>query len=98
MSARRLLALDFDGVISDSAPEAFVVALRTYEALRPDTLGDHARRLTGAVPALDVVRGHPLLAPFLALMPLGNRAEDYGVSLAALLENAPTSPSLSAIK
>ena len=26
----RLLALDFDGVISDSAPESFVVALLTY--------------------------------------------------------------------
>ena len=31
----RLLALDFDGVISDSAPEAFVVALRTFCELRP---------------------------------------------------------------
>src|SRR5262249_19036227 len=27
---------------------------------------------------------HPLYAPFLELMPLGNRAEDYGVILAAL--------------
>ena len=26
----RVLTLDFDGVISDSAPEAFAVALRTY--------------------------------------------------------------------
>ena len=32
-----LLALDFDGVISDSAPEAFVVALRTWVALREGT-------------------------------------------------------------
>ena len=31
----KLLALDFDGVISDSAPEAFRVALWTYRALRP---------------------------------------------------------------
>ena len=32
-----LLALDFDGVISDSAPEAFVVAVRTYLSLRGDS-------------------------------------------------------------
>ncbi len=32
-----VLALDFDGVISDSAPEAFVVALRTFAALSPGT-------------------------------------------------------------
>ena len=30
-----LLALDFDGVISDSAPEAWLVALRTYASLCP---------------------------------------------------------------
>jgi phosphoglycolate phosphatase-like HAD superfamily hydrolase len=37
----KLLALDFDGVISDSAPEAFQVALRTWRALRPDSrIGD----------------------------------------------------------
>ncbi len=63
----KLLALDFDGVISDSAPEAFRVALRTWRTLRPDTrLGDEI---------YDV---------FLEMMPLGNRAEDYCVELAAL--------------
>ena len=31
----KALALDFDGVISDSAREAFVVALRTHRDLNP---------------------------------------------------------------
>jgi phosphoglycolate phosphatase-like HAD superfamily hydrolase len=63
----KLLALDFDGVISDSAPEAFRVALRTWRTLRPDTrLGDE------------------IYDAFLEMMPLGNRAEDYAVELAAL--------------
>lgn len=63
----RLLALDFDGVISNSAPEAFQVALRTWRELRPDTRADDA-----------------CYASFLEMMPLGNRAEDYAVELAAL--------------
>jgi len=83
-----LLALDFDGVISDSAAEAYVVALRTYAALQPDTkLREELARLgagEGAAPARDVVTAAPLYAPFLELMPLGNRAEDYGVMLAAI--------------
>ena len=72
----RLLALDFDGVISNSAPEAFVVALRTYVAMKEKTaLRDPSARISGeAAPALDVVRGHELYRPFLELMPLGNRA------------------------
>ncbi len=83
----KLLALDFDGVISDSAPEAFVVALRTFYALHPG-----ARILRDAVPLLaeaalpppGVVAASPLYAPFLDMMPLGNRAEDYAVVLTAL--------------
>ena len=82
----RLLALDFDGVISNSAPEAFVVALRTYVAMKAKTaFRDPSARVSGeAAPALDVVRGHELYRPFLDLMPLGNRAEDYAVILAAV--------------
>ncbi|HTY17064.1 MAG TPA: HAD family hydrolase [Myxococcota bacterium] len=67
----KLLALDFDGVIADSAPEAFAVATRTFCELRPDTALRHADE-----------RG--LYRDFLALMPLGNRAEDYGAALAAI--------------
>lgn len=67
----KLLALDFDGVVSDSAREAFVVARRTYADLRPGT-------------ALRERAEEPLWRAFLALMPLGNRAEDYAAALAAI--------------
>ena len=79
----KALALDFDGVISDSAPEAFVVALRTYVALRP---GGRlaARPECGAAPVLAALRADPLYRDFLGIMPLGNRAEDYAVILSIL--------------
>ncbi len=67
------LVLDFDGVIADSAPECFEVALRAYAALCPvSRLGRFERPV--------------LYQGFLSLMPLGNRAEDFGVALAALDE------------
>ena len=69
----RVLALDFDGVISDSAREAFSVAVQTYSSLRPGA----ALQETGE-----------LYAGFVELMPLGNRAEDYAVILAALEQKA----------
>ena len=82
----RLVALDFDGVIADSAPEAFVVAVRTFAQLRPaSSLAPALAPLLGAAaPPPAEVAAHPLLAGFLALMPLGNRAEDYGVALDVL--------------
>lgn len=67
----RVLALDFDGVLVDSAAEAFEVALRTFAALRPAS-------------GLDALPRGEVYARFLELMPLGNRAEDYGVALAAI--------------
>jgi phosphoglycolate phosphatase-like HAD superfamily hydrolase len=67
----RALALDFDGVISDSAPEAFRVAMQTYTELRPES----------AVSGFDQAA---LYERFLELMPLGNRAEDFAVVLAAV--------------
>ena len=67
----RGLVLDFDGVLADSAPECFEVALGTYADLRPEhALGSRDRR--------------ELFEAFVTLMPLGNRAEDFGVALAAL--------------
>jgi len=72
----KLLSLDFDGVISDSAPESFEVAMRTYRALE----GPAALRTWEA----------PLLyRSFLEIMPLGNRAEDFGAALRALESGAP---------
>lgn len=67
----KLLALDFDGVVADSAREAFVVARRTYLDLRPGS-------------ALRAADEAALWRSFLALMPLGNRAEDYAAALAAI--------------
>jgi phosphoglycolate phosphatase-like HAD superfamily hydrolase len=72
----KALALDFDGVISDSAREAFAVALASFAALHPQ-----AR--VAAAAAQPEARA-ALFARFLELMPLGNRAEDYGVVLTAL--------------
>jgi phosphoglycolate phosphatase-like HAD superfamily hydrolase len=82
----RLLAFDFDGVISESAPECFVVALRTWVAMRPDSRHDERAALLEdpGAPAPEAVAADALYAPFLAMMPLGNRAEDYGVELLAL--------------
>lgn len=72
----KALALDFDGVIADSAREAFAVALLTYSALRPGS--------PLAAAAADDAAREALFARFVALMPLGNRAEDYAVALAAI--------------
>jgi phosphoglycolate phosphatase-like HAD superfamily hydrolase len=74
----RALALDFDGVLFDSAREAFAVALRAFAALRPRA------RLARMAAAPDPQANAALFSAFLELMPLGNRAEDYGVALAAL--------------
>ena len=87
----RVLALDFDGVIADSAPEAYVVSLRTFAALRPRSpLAAHASKLDGSTAPTDAaVRASPLYAPFVEAMPLGNRAEDYAVILRALEAGTP---------
>ncbi|HEX5066528.1 MAG TPA: hypothetical protein VFY49_10455 [Myxococcota bacterium] len=87
----RVLALDFDGVISESAPEAFVISLRTFAALRPRSpLAAEAAKLDGrAAPDPAAVRASPLYAPFVEAMPLGNRAEDYAVILRALEAGTP---------
>jgi phosphoglycolate phosphatase-like HAD superfamily hydrolase len=67
----KALVLDFDGVIADSLPEALEVALATYTAMRPESgIGARPRA------ALETA--------FLELVPLGNRAEDYGAALAAI--------------
>jgi phosphoglycolate phosphatase-like HAD superfamily hydrolase len=87
----RVLALDFDGVISDSAPEAFLVAVRTFAQMRPGSaVAAAAAAFPGpAAPEARALREAPLYAPFLALMPLSNRAEDYAVVLSALESGTP---------
>jgi phosphoglycolate phosphatase-like HAD superfamily hydrolase len=82
-SQAEVLALDFDGVISDSVVESFVVAGRTLSRLDP---GAAAARATLELEGGDAaaVRSHPLYGDFLDLMPLGNRAEDFGVALRLL--------------
>jgi len=82
----RLLALDFDGVISDSAPESFAVALLTYTKMKNGSQFESrgAALESGPLPAPLPLAEDPLYAAFLELMPLGNRAEDFAISLCAL--------------
>jgi phosphoglycolate phosphatase-like HAD superfamily hydrolase len=85
-----VLALDFDGVICDSSREVFVTAVDTYaehepgsslnallSSLREDALGGG-----------DDFQNDPIYATFLELLPLGNRAEDFGVTLKAVEQSA----------
>jgi phosphoglycolate phosphatase-like HAD superfamily hydrolase len=80
-----LLVLDFDGVISDSAPESWVVTVRTYAELRPgagvDALLADLDRLSAPE-----IQADSRYRRFVEMMPLGNRAEDFGVALGLLLE------------
>jgi len=74
----KVLALDFDGVICDSAGEAFIVATRTFAEVFPE------------LPLGPAAEGSALLrARFIEIMPLGNRAEDYAVTLAAISSGQP---------
>jgi phosphoglycolate phosphatase-like HAD superfamily hydrolase len=74
----KVLALDFDGVICDSAGEAFVVAVRTFGERFPEwPLGAGAEASAA------------LYTRFVEIMPLGNRAEDYAVILAAIARAVP---------
>jgi phosphoglycolate phosphatase-like HAD superfamily hydrolase len=88
-----ILALDFDGVICDSSREVFVVAVDTYAVLEPESvlleqlmpLRDHAA--AGGYEHLDT----EIYRRFRDLLPLGNRAEDFGVSLQAFEKDATLS-------
>jgi phosphoglycolate phosphatase-like HAD superfamily hydrolase len=75
-----VLALDFDGVICDSAREVFRVGLSTYLGFHPDS--PLAERLGAA--ARSGVQSNRIYQQFLDLCPLGNRAEDFGVALRAI--------------
>jgi phosphoglycolate phosphatase-like HAD superfamily hydrolase len=84
----KLLALDFDGVLSDSAPECFAVALATYVELRPSSryaaVAEELNVARSRPGLLQRIQGVPFYGRFLQLMPLGNRAEDFGVALGIL--------------
>jgi len=82
----RVLALDFDGVLCDSSREVLVVAVDAYAALQPaSALLPDLRALRGRALAGDEsFRSDPLYRRFAELLPLGNRAEDFGVALWAI--------------
>jgi phosphoglycolate phosphatase-like HAD superfamily hydrolase len=82
----RVLALDFDGVVCDSSREVFTVAVRTYAELHPGSpwiraILDQPGR--AATERLDLSAA-PAFSALQRLIPLGNRAEDFGVALRAL--------------
>ena len=81
-----ILALDFDGVLCDSSREVFVVAVDTFAAQEPgsDILGTLELLRNEAIGGGDGFRSDPLYRRFLDALPLGNRAEDFGVTLQAL--------------
>jgi phosphoglycolate phosphatase-like HAD superfamily hydrolase len=84
------LVLDFDGVVSDSSREIFVVGLRTYSDLEPGSrlLAPLERLGPGSRPADYDFAADPLYRAFRPLVPLGNRAEDFGVAFLAIEHGA----------
>jgi len=81
-----ILALDFDGVLCDSSREVFVVAVDAYATREPGSvLLERLRPLRDdALAGSDGFRSDALYVTFSELLPLGNRAEDFGVSLRAV--------------
>jgi phosphoglycolate phosphatase-like HAD superfamily hydrolase len=79
----KALALDFDGVICNSARETYLVGASTYADFYPSSplvqrLGDHPEPPGAGAPET------PEFAAFSDLLPLGNRAEDFGVAFRAI--------------
>lgn len=73
MKRPTLVALDFDGVLVDSRREVLQTAISSWRELFPQS------------PISQSFMDDPnCLRAFENLMPLGNRAEDFGVSLAAI--------------
>lgn len=82
----RVLAFDFDGVLCDSSREVFVVAVDTFSVLEPraELLGVLGPLREEALAGGDRFRNHEAYRRFSDLLPLGNRAEDFGVALRAI--------------
>ena len=78
----RLLVFDFDGVLADSFHDSFLTALNSYLQMQPAL---HLPLDQLIAPPQAVIRfenEHPdVKKRFRALMPFGNRAEDYFVIL-----------------
>jgi phosphoglycolate phosphatase-like HAD superfamily hydrolase len=81
-----VLALDFDGVLCNSSREVFVVAVDTYADLEPDSalLEELVSLRDDAAGGGERFRESSVYTEFRDLLPLGNRAEDFGVSLRAI--------------
>ena len=81
-----ILALDFDGVLCDSSREVFVIAVDAYASQEPGSaLLDRLRPLRDDALGGGIdFRSDDLYTVFTGLLPLGNRAEDFGVSLKAI--------------
>jgi phosphoglycolate phosphatase-like HAD superfamily hydrolase len=58
--------------------------LRTFDALTPNAR--HREVLGACEVSVDALRASKLYCDFVEMMPLGNRAEDFGVELAALAD------------
>lgn len=88
--AMRGLVLDFDGVVFNSAPEAYLVARRTYADIGPAVPVDTPLPSPGTLQdhTLEQVLADPVYRRFVEMMPLGNRAEDYAVILSSLERGA----------
>jgi len=85
-----VLALDFDGVLCDSSREVFVVAVDTFADLEAGSgLLEQLQPLRDDAAAGGIgYLSSPIYGRFRDLLPLGNRAEDFGVSLRAIDEAA----------
>jgi phosphoglycolate phosphatase-like HAD superfamily hydrolase len=85
-----VLALDFDGVLCDSSREVFVAAVDTYADIEPASpLIEILRPLRDdAASGGERFRNDSVYCTFRDLLPLGNRAEDFGVALRAIADGA----------
>jgi phosphoglycolate phosphatase-like HAD superfamily hydrolase len=92
-----ILAIDFDGVICDSAREVFAVSLQAYASINPVSgiILDIEQRCNQPSWQSAHLLTEPMFQRFLQLMPLGNRAEDYGVVLESIERNTPITDQVS---
>jgi phosphoglycolate phosphatase-like HAD superfamily hydrolase len=81
-----VLALDFDGVICNSVLETFATAVSTYRGFVPESpLVHRIEARLGAWPWAEAeIATEPDFERFEGILPLGNRAEDFGVTLLSI--------------